>query len=82
MHHRDGHVVNYVNGQQMLRSTRKEALSIDLKARYPEQKAKTARTLTKDGCQQMIETTKQLTQWIEERLPETKPSTPSDVTSE
>jgi HEPN domain-containing protein len=52
-----------------------------IKARYPEQKAKTARTLTKDGCLQMIETTKQLTQWIEERLPETKPSTPSDATS-
>ena len=52
-----------------------------IKARYPEQKAKTARTLTKDGCLQMIETTKQLTQWIEKRLPETKPSTPSDATS-
>jgi HEPN domain-containing protein len=52
-----------------------------IKARYPEQKAKVARTLTEDGCLQMIETTKELTQWIEERLPGTKPLIPSDATS-
>ncbi|MCR5642618.1 MAG: HEPN domain-containing protein [Prevotella sp.] len=52
-----------------------------IKARYPEQKVAAARSLSKDGCLHIIETTKELTQWIEERLPETKPSTPSDATS-
>lgn len=37
-----------------------------IEARYPEQKAKTARTLNKDACKHIIETTKQLTQWIGE----------------
>ena len=53
-----------------------------IKARYPEQKARTARTLNKDICQDFIEKTKQLTQWIEERLPDSKPSTSSESTSE
>ncbi len=44
-----------------------------IKARYPEQKAKVSKTLTKDGCKYMIDTTKDLTQWIEERLPKKKP---------
>ena len=52
-----------------------------IEARYPEQKVAAARSLSKDGCLHIIETTKELTQWIEERLPETKPSTPSDATS-
>ena len=53
-----------------------------IKARYPEQKARTARALNKDFCQDFIEKTKQLTQWIEERLPDSKPSTSSESTSE
>ena len=53
-----------------------------IEARYPEQKDAAARMLNKDACDYIIKTTKELTQWIEERLPETKPSTPSDVTSE
>jgi len=53
-----------------------------IKARYPEQKTRTARTLNKDICQDFIEKTKQLTQWIEERLPDSKPSTSSESTSE
>ena len=52
-----------------------------IEARYPEQKAATARTLSKEVSQYFIEQTKQLTQWIEERLPETKPSTSCDATS-
>ncbi len=52
-----------------------------IKARYPEQKVAAARTLNKEACEHIIKTTKQLTQWIEERLPETRPSTPCDATS-
>ena len=33
-----------------------------------------ARSLTKEICEHIITTTKELTQWIEERLPEKKPS--------
>ncbi len=44
-----------------------------IKARYPEQKARTARVLSREICQDFIEKTKQLTQWIEERLPDNKP---------
>ena len=32
-------------------------------------------------CEHIITTTKELTQWIEERLPEKKPSTPCDATN-
>lgn len=53
-----------------------------IKARYPEEKAKVARTLDKEVCRHIIKETKQLTQWIEERLPETKPSTSSGNTNE
>jgi len=52
-----------------------------IEARYPEQKAATARTLSRDVSQYFIDETKELTQWIEKRLPETKPSTPSEHTS-
>ena len=46
-----------------------------IEARYPEQKAETARMLNKDACQHIIETTKKLTQWIEQKLSaETRPS--------
>ena len=53
-----------------------------IEARYPEQKDAVSRMLNNEACQHMINTTKDLTQWIEERLPETKPSTSSDATSE
>ncbi|MBR1880756.1 MAG: HEPN domain-containing protein [Prevotella sp.] len=53
-----------------------------IKARYPEQKVAAARSLSKDTCYYIIETTKQLTQWIEERLPNSKPSTSCESTSE
>ena len=52
-----------------------------IEARYPEQKDAAARMLNKDACDYIIKTTKELTQWIEERLPGTKPSTSSDATS-
>ena len=50
-----------------------------IKARYPEQKVAVAKMLSKNTCQHIIQTTKQLTQWIKERLPEAKPSKPSDA---
>lgn len=52
-----------------------------IKARYPEQKARVAKMLTKEGCQHMIVKTKELTRWIEERLPEMKQSMLSGDTS-
>lgn len=51
-----------------------------IEARYPEQKDAAARMLNNEACQHIIKTTKELTQWIEERLPEKKPSTSSDAT--
>ena len=63
-----------------------QAIEKALKAYYiathDEQKVAAARSLTKDICEHIITTTKQLTQWIEERLPEKKPSMPSGSTSE
>ena len=53
-----------------------------IEARYPEQKAATARALSRDVSQYFIDKTKELTIWIRKRLPETKPSTPSEHTSE
>lgn len=44
-----------------------------IEARYPEQKNSAARMLNNEACKHIINTTKELTQWIEERLPETKP---------
>jgi len=52
-----------------------------IKARYPEEKEKVSRALDKEACKHILEKTKELTQWIEERLRETKPSTPCDDTS-
>ena len=53
-----------------------------IKARYPEQKAKTARALNKEICQDFIKKTKQLTLWIEERLPDSRPSMSYESTKE
>lgn len=55
----------------------------NIEARYPEDKDELARTLTPQACRQMIDETKQLTQWIKDELSAaTKPSTSSDTTSE
>ena len=54
----------------------------NIEARYPEDKDELARTLTPQACRQMIDETKQLTQWIKDELSAaTKPSTSSDTTS-
>ncbi len=53
-----------------------------IEARYPEQKDAAAHMLNNEACQHIINTTKELMQWIEERLPETKLSTSSDATNE
>ena len=45
----------------------------NIEARYPEDKNTLARTLTSDFCQQMIDETKQMQQWIEGHLPATRP---------
>lgn len=54
----------------------------NIEARYPEDKEELARTLTPQACQQIIDETKQLQQWIKERLPETRPSNSSADTNE
>ena len=52
-----------------------------IKARYPVQKLAAARLLNKDTCLHIINKTKELIQWIEERLPATKQSTSSENTN-
>ncbi len=52
-----------------------------IEARYPEQKAAAARTLSKEVSQRFIEQTKELTIWIRKRLQENKPSTQSESTN-
>ena len=52
-----------------------------IKARYPEQKTRVAQTLSRERCLHMMETTKELTAWIEERLLATKPSAQSGDTN-
>ena len=55
----------------------------NIEAQYPEDKDELTRTLTPQACRQMIDETKQLTQWIKDELSAaTKPSTSSDTTSE
>ena len=44
-----------------------------IKARYPEQKLAAAQNLNAKVCEYVISTTKELTQWIEQRLPNSKP---------
>lgn len=43
-----------------------------IKARYPQQKLVAARLLDEETCLYIIDKTKELTQWIEEHLPETR----------
>ena len=40
----------------------------NIEARYPEDKDELARTLTPQACRQIIDETKQLQQWIKDRL--------------
>ena len=40
----------------------------NIEARYPEDKAELARTLSPDNCRNLIDQTKQLQQWIKEKL--------------
>lgn len=40
----------------------------NIEARYPEDKAELARTLTPDNCRNLIDKTKQLQQWIKDKL--------------
>jgi len=40
----------------------------NIEARYPEDKEELTKTLTKDFCRQIIDETKQLQQWIKDRL--------------
>lgn len=40
----------------------------NIEARYPEDKAELSRTLTDAFCKQMIDDTKQLQQWIKDKL--------------
>ena len=54
----------------------------NIEARYPEDKDALARTLTEDYCLRMIDETKQMQQWIEGRLPATRPSTSCADTNE
>ena len=53
-----------------------------IKARYPEQKVLAARSLNKDTSNYILETTKQLTQWIIQHLPNNRPLTTSEPTNE
>ena len=43
-----------------------------IEARYPEQKERVARMLNKDACKYILDTTKELTKWIEQRLPSSR----------
>ena len=40
----------------------------NIEARYPEDKAELARTLSPDNCRNLIDQTKQLQQWIRDKL--------------
>ena len=42
--------------------------TFNIQARYPEYKDQLARTLTKSVCRDVIDTTKELKQWIEKKL--------------
>lgn len=53
-----------------------------IEARYPEQKLDTAKMLNKEACRYILQTTKELIQWIRQRLQENKPSTSSESSNE
>ena len=54
----------------------------NIEARYPEDKEALAHTLTPQACQELIDETKHLTQWIKDELSAaTRPSDSSDATS-
>ena len=45
-----------------------------IEARYPEQKLDAAKMLNKDACLYILNTTKELIEWIKQRLQNSKPS--------
>ena len=49
-------------------SNRNSLINYNIEARYPEDKEELSRTLTKDFCRQIIDETKQLQQWIKDKL--------------
>jgi hypothetical protein len=53
-----------------------------IKARYPEQKVAAAKSLNEQICRTIIDKTKQLTQWIEELLRNSRLSKSSESTNE
>ena len=57
--------------------------NMNIEARYPDYKTGIARSLSEQKCREIIDKTKQMQQWIiQESLPETKPSSSSETTSE
>ena len=57
--------------------------NMNIEARYPDYKTGIARSLSEQKCREIIDKTKQMQQWIiQEFLPETKPSSSSETTSE
>ena len=57
--------------------------NMNIEARYPDYKTGIARSLSDQKSREIIDKTKQMQQWIiQESLPETKPSSSSETTSE
>lgn len=52
-----------------------------IESRYPEQKMQTSQMLNRDACHYILTSTKELAQWIEQRLPKNKPSTSCESTN-
>ena len=60
-----------------------EISNMNIEARYPEYKTGVARSLNEQKCQEIIDKTKQMQEWILEKCsPATKPSNSSATTSE
>ena len=58
------------------------SLNYNIEARYPEDRADIASSLTPEACRYFIDETKKLTKWIrDEYSVATKPSASSDATS-
>ena len=53
-----------------------------IEARYPEQKLDAAKMLNKEACLYILNTTKELIEWIKQRLQNSKPSMWSESSSE
>jgi len=58
-------------------------IPMNIEARYPKYKSSVANTLSKDKAFYILDNTKQIRQWILQRLsPETRPSSSSETTNE